>query len=244
MLFNLKRLLFSFSGLERYLRMLQSKIPLLLKLKLSRAFESAYAAVEDENEVIFVHIPKAAGNGITISLFNLPSTGHYFAEKYKKDDSAKYKNYFKFTVVRNPWDRLVSAFHYLNSEKGGIGLWDKEFQLLYLNRLDDFKSFIDEMINNDEFKKKILLWTHFIPQHKFLCVDKELQLDFDFICRYETLGNDFNKLKVLLGKNDVQLKKVNKSDHKNYRNYYTEVYMIDFVSEVYRIDIELLNYEF
>ena len=33
-----------------------------------------------------------------------------------------FDDYFKFTIVRNPWDRLVSVFHFLNIKKDSSNL--------------------------------------------------------------------------------------------------------------------------
>ncbi|MDP2564800.1 sulfotransferase family 2 domain-containing protein [Pseudoalteromonas marina] len=230
---------------ESLFRSLHSHVPIHLKLKLSRKFVTAYSDLENDNKVIFVHVPKAAGNGITQSLFSLPSTGHYFLQKYKEDDYDKFCNYKKFTVVRNPWDRFVSAFHYLHSDKGGMGVWDNDFKDNFLKGIPDFKSFINHMIHDEKFKRDVLAWTHFIPQSYFLTLpsDNSLQ-NFDCICRFENLNADFESLKKILGKPEAQLAVINKSKHQHYKDYYTEQYMIDFISEIYKDDILLLGYEF
>ncbi|MDV5172133.1 sulfotransferase family 2 domain-containing protein [Photobacterium rosenbergii] len=241
----LKKILTQSDFLERCVRFIHSRIPLLIRLRLSRKFMSAYQNLEDENKVIFVHVPKAAGNGITYSLFNRPSSGHYFLSKYFRDDSLKFNEYFKFTVVRNPWDRFVSAYHYLNNDKGGIGVWDKEFKELYLTECKSFKEFIDKMISDDKFLRKVMAWTHFIPQYHYLTLGNKMSLEhFDFVCRFETIDIDFNHLKKFLNKDSACLSVVNKSNHNHYRDYYTDEYMIQFVRDLYKEDIILLDYEF
>ncbi|GEK09920.1 hypothetical protein PPE03_21690 [Pseudoalteromonas peptidolytica] len=201
--------------------------------------------MEDENKIIFIHIPKAAGNGITQSLFGKPSSGHYFLQKYHDDDELKFKSYKKFTVVRNPWDRFVSAFHYLHSEKGGIGVWDNEFKKLYLKDIKTFKEFIDKMIADQAYRKKVMNWTHFIPQTEFFILNGNADLSLlDCVCRFEYIESDFESLKSALGKDASELKKVNKSQHNHFKDYYNEGYMVDFVGELYAEDIQLLNYEY
>lgn len=245
MFFRIKKVLIKNSIVERFVRSIHLRVPILIRLSLSRKFMPSYQDLENENKVIFVHVPKAAGNGITYSLFNKPSTGHYFLSKYLNDSKVKFDDYFKFTVVRNPWDRFVSAFHYLNNDDGGMGVWDKEFRDLYLFDCEDFKSFIDKMIASNSFRYKVMKWTHFIPQHDFLTLNGLMSLDnFDHICRFESINSDFDVLKSMLGKDDSNLAVVNKSKHNHYKDYFTDQYMIEFVRELYKKDIELLEYEF
>lgn len=242
---NIKNIIVKNPKVEKVFRALHRSLPLHVKLRLSRRFQSAYTSLEDENKVIFIHIPKAAGNGITQSLFGLPSSGHYFLQKYYDDDQLKFNSYKKFTVVRNPWDRFVSAFHYLNSDNGGIGVWDNEFKKLYLKDVKTFKEFVDKLIADQGFRKKVMNWTHFIPQVDFFRLNGDVDLGFfDSICRFENIESDFEALKLILKKDSSELKKVNKSQHNHFKDYYTEDYMVNFVSELYADDIQLLNYEY
>ena len=65
--------------------------------------------VSNKHKCIFVHIIKTGGTSID-KLFR-GRTGHKFAKNYKKDvGNKKWNNYFKFTFVRNPWDKMVSQY--------------------------------------------------------------------------------------------------------------------------------------
>ena len=71
-------------------------------------------------KAIFVHIPKCAGCSLwkallELNLKEIEYFGHGEAKLKKPfpyDNS--YKNYFSFSFVRNPFDRLVSAFFFFN----------------------------------------------------------------------------------------------------------------------------------
>lgn len=58
--------------------------------------------VFEKYKAIYFPIPKVACSSIKVFLTD-------FAE-FSLDDLDKFKNYFKFAFVRNPWDRLVSCY--------------------------------------------------------------------------------------------------------------------------------------
>ena len=63
---------------------------------------------------IFFHIPKTAGVAVCDGLFGNRGPGHMDVEIAKVVFGKwRFQSFFKFCFVRNPWDRLVSAFHYL-----------------------------------------------------------------------------------------------------------------------------------
>ena len=81
--------------------------------------EFPYRKHFDRNKCIFIHIPKAAGTSVLAALGKKSEKGrdHVSWQTYKKADSKKFNNYFKFSFVRNPYDRAFSAYHYIL--KGG-----------------------------------------------------------------------------------------------------------------------------
>lgn len=67
-------------------------------------------------KVIFIHIPKAAGISLYKSIFNKDSFGHQTIRYYECFMSSKeFNRCYKFSFVRNPYDRIHSAFHYLKA---------------------------------------------------------------------------------------------------------------------------------
>ncbi|HSH75802.1 MAG TPA: sulfotransferase family 2 domain-containing protein, partial [Longimicrobiales bacterium] len=78
----------------------------------------------DDRRCIFVHIPKCAGFSVARSLFGNLAGGHLTVRKYQMIYRRReFSEYFKFTFVRNPWDRVVSAFFFL--KEGGVNEVDK-----------------------------------------------------------------------------------------------------------------------
>ncbi|HTL74630.1 MAG TPA: sulfotransferase family 2 domain-containing protein, partial [bacterium] len=78
----------------------------------------------DQHRCIFVHVPKCAGISLVKSLFGDFDCGHTNLRRYQiMFAPAEFNGYFKFTIVRNPFDRVVSAFLFL--KKGGVNEKDR-----------------------------------------------------------------------------------------------------------------------
>jgi hypothetical protein len=94
-------------------------------------------------DIIFVHIPKTAGNSILKTYQNVPlqhighdlknpnyiSYSNYYESNYNKTNILrklflKKKKAFSFAVTRNTWSRVFSAYQYLS--KGGMTELDKD----------------------------------------------------------------------------------------------------------------------
>lgn len=212
------------------------KMPILFRLRVSTYIKNPYSKLEDENKVIFIHIPKAAGNGITMSLFGLPSAGHFTWEKYAKNRE-KFMIYYKFSVVRDPYERFVSAFNYLKS--GGIGEIDDEFSEKYLAGLD-LNEFVRKLSVDSGFRKDILFWIHFRPQSDFI-FDNNERLMVDDLYKLEDMNVRFKELADKVGVGDVQFSRVNENASK----FSTELsdYAKEVVREIYSKDFRLLNYD-
>lgn len=192
----------------------------------------------DKYKCIFVRIPKCASRSISKSLFGNLGGGHRTISKYSIIFSqSEFKNYFKFTFVRNPWDRLVSAYHFLR--EGGIRKYDQEWSDNLLNFYPNFDTFLKEWVNRVDVSSGL----HFKPQYEFIC-DKDHQIMVDFVGYFENLEDDFNYVKNKLGINST-LASLNKtaSRKKDYRSYYTDD-TAKLVADVYRDDIRIFGYDF
>ena len=190
----------------------------------------------DEKKSIFVHIPKCAGVSVNKALFGGLAGGHTTLEEYLNIfDPQSISSYFKFTFVRNPWDRLVSAYHFL--EKGGFGESDKHWFEKELRCYSGFEDFVLNWLN----KENIWKWHHFRPQYHYI-LDKRRKVKLDFIGFVENIDEDFSYVRKRIP-GSAQLPKSNKSKHSDYLDYYTDE-LAEIVANVYREDIDLLGYAF
>jgi hypothetical protein len=188
---------------------------------------------------LFVHIPKCAGVAVSQGLFLERTSQHAtildYMLAYNKEE---FDSLFKFTFVRNPWDRLVSAYVFL--KQGGINQFDQFWSEKHLSPFDDFDDFVRSWIKKRNVEKSL----HFKPQVRFLCQPRSLRTLVDFVGYFENLSSDFAAIAERLGIS-ASLEKVNITSNKedDYKSYYTDTTR-NIVSEVYRDDIQVFGYDF
>ena len=184
---------------------------------------------------MFVHIPKCAGTSVRQSLFGRGG-GHRPLENFRTMVPPElFDQCFKFTFVRNPWDRLVSAFFFM--QKCDVER-NQRFARRHLCVFKDFDSFVRQWVT----RKNIWSFTHFLPQHHFICIDRRLGVDF--VGFYENLAEDFATIAKKMNR-PTGLCDANRlgGRAKDYRQYYNDETR-DIVAKAYAEDIALLGYSF
>lgn len=184
---------------------------------------------------IFVHIPKTAGLSICQSIFSNYGAGHYSLSDYQNIFSKRiFNSYFKFTIVRNPYERFESAYDYLKN--GGFDdrdrLWAEKNIMVY----NDINEFVQFWLNS----KSMFEMVHFKPQANFL-KNKSGQINMDFIGRMENLQDDYNFIKKKVGFT-ADLKKINTTKRKNDRIQLNQISK-EKVYQMYKEDFEVLKYK-
>lgn len=133
-----------------------------------------------------------------------------------------FENYFKFCTVRNPYDRFVSFCRFINRDN----------RLMQTDLLGTMKKIISDRKNH----RRIL----FRPQFEFV-TDKDENLLVDYVCRFENLQSDFDKVCEKLNFPKTNLKKTNSTDSINYQSFYDEE-LTAMVREFYLKDFEIFGY--
>jgi hypothetical protein len=201
-------------------------------------------------KLIFIHIPKTAGTSIEFALGMHSDLETVGLEKYQDQTGNSYtlfgnglqhltaiqikkilgndvfKSYFKLSVIRNPYERLVSYVAWLN------GKWEKNELLTR----DEFSEFLNRNLILETFNRNKLP----LPQYKYLYIGTNLTPDL--ILRYEFLEKDFYLLKEKIGLN-IKLDKRMVSNHYNYKYYYN-LKELNIVSRFYKNDCKLLGYRY
>lgn len=215
----LDRVHFSLLGLEKRVADLRGR--------------GVYAGFPDRHRCIFVHIPKTAGMAIVESLFPGERSRHDPYYVYRQANARKFRSYFKFAFVRNPWDRLVSSYAFLRD--GGNDAEDKEWSRRHLASYPDFKRFIMGWLTPENARS----WIHFIPQSDFI-LDLNGHLMVDYVGRYENLVNDVRVVAERLGR-AAPLLKTNQSNHALFSTYF-DPETAEVVRSVYGRDMKAFDY--
>jgi hypothetical protein len=132
----------------------------------------------------------------------------------------KWKTYKKFTIVRNPYDKIVSAWKFINK-----CLKDKKKQDV---ELLDFEEYLDKS-KEELYKYCRFAYSHsHITQYEHL-LDINNELDITYIGCQENLNEDLCTILLKLGiekiKHRFELeenKKINSNEHLDYIEYYTD----------------------
>lgn len=198
--------------------------------------QGRYQRCFDRSRSIFIHVPKAAGRSVVRGLYDVRSVEHASVQWYQEIDPVKFHDYFSFSFVRNPWDRLVSAYTYLC--QGGAHTNEEDSRWGdFLCSFGDFDSFVCQWLTTENAMRHLL----FTPQHYFLC-DRLGELKLDFIGRFERLEEDYRHVAEKIP-GAADLPHLNHSRSTPYQYYYSKNSR-DLVAQVYAQDIELFDYRF
>ena len=142
-----------------------------------------------------------------------------------------YQGFFKFAIVRNPWDLQVSSYHHIHREKPEV--------LAGVTSFEDFLKLKFDPERDYDFMLDISAEL----QHEYL-VDLQGNVIVDFIGRYENLQVDFCSICQRIGIPAPELPHLRRAeDRRDYRSYYTDE-LAELVAHHYRRDLEILGYTF
>ena len=198
---------------------------------------------------VFVHVPKAAGTSMRSALKRLdgdetsaiaPRTKHetlYQVRAAWPDRvgaaSDALDDYFVFGFVRNPWERMVSLYHYLVERRPR-----KE-----IDGVDSFAHFL-RLVGEEE---PWVVGLHSMRvQVDFFRPQSDSQPHADFVGHLEHLHEDFDWLCQRLELPDsLVLEQLNRSSNsdRDYREFYTPA-LVDIVAGRFANDVETFGYSF
>lgn len=173
---------------------------------------------------VFIHIPKCAGSSIHVALRKLheQSESPIDPRKYHKHSKATevrrilgpaWDDCFTFTFVRNPWDLMVSSYHWWLQYAAQFPRLAA--QAAEVRELGDFGAFLrsrygSSMIN-EQPGRDLMEW---------ICHGNEIIVDF--AGRYESLNTDWAHVCRQLGVETVPLTHENRAARADYRSFYDE----------------------
>jgi len=180
--------------------------------------------ISHPHKCIFIHIARTAGTSIEHSIIGKdwwrvdPSSKHISVQqtitKFGKD---VYNDYFTFTVIRNPWDRIIS-------------MWQKKW---WSNKQPmSLPAFLKQLKPNKN------------EHYKSLFYHEILNGPVDFIVRFENLQEDMNYVFDKIGMPRKVLPHITQSKHRcHYTTYYDEETRT-LVASMFKTDIEMFGYHY
>ena len=194
-----------------------------------------------KEKILFLHVPKTGGTNIL----------NYFVKRHDSKDNLKlyypvgdlewshatydmckkelgniFNEIYKFTIVRNPYDKMVSEFFYRKKYN-----YKRTFNSLEMN----FEKFINHLYENFQSIKQMphIEQSHFIPQKKF-CGEGVNEFKFE---KFEEIILFLNKKFNLA----IVNKKENQSEHSNYKEYYNDE-IAKKIFKLYEEDFDYFKY--
>tara|TARA_R110002012_G_scaffold81167_1_gene205530 strand:- start:566 stop:1105 length:540 start_codon:yes stop_codon:yes gene_type:complete len=174
----------------------------------------------DQYKAIFIHIPKNAGTSIEEYFGNesvrIQPDKHADIHEVKRKFKNSYNNYKKFTIIRNPYDKMVSWYFYLKRNLG------ENYKIIEFNKwIEDPSKFwhADDPIS------------YLKPQHEWID-------DTMVLIKYENLDKELNQF---FGK-EINLPITNKSNRNNFLEYYNKN-SLDIIHDRYKEDFKKFNYK-
>jgi hypothetical protein len=229
------------SGIRQYIRSLEYSLPLPVQRPLIRAVrETPYVLDYDASHSIFIHIPKTAGTSVGEAIYG-HWVGHVPLSRFAAFDDRKFKSFFKFSFVRNPWDRLLSAFAHLKGGGEPLARREELWSKRHLGDIEEFEQFVLRL-RNSRFRSLILADVHFRPQLNWITLPGSERIAVDYLGRFESLEEDYSEVAHRLGiGNSLPIRK--RTKRPRYREAYSPE-MGRIVEEIFRNDIERLGYSF
>lgn len=212
--------------------------------------------ISHKHKCIFIHIPKTAGT--SISNFYFPNTGldwkkpnyellygwcpkrkihlqHATSKQLLELKLIKpetWCSYFKFTFVRNPYERAYSDYFWVMNDRGIEGSFE---DFIYK------KGPFNKILNDNSIME--YRGDHLKPQTDFF--DFEGIYKPDFIGRFEKLNKAVNQINEKLGIKQEFNVHVQKGQYKkvHYSKFYSKE-MKSLVENLYKNDLSKLDYKF
>ena len=194
----------------------------------------------DDLECIFIHIPKCAGHAVQKSLFGKKIFKHQTIRQYQIAlPRSLYRKAWKFTITRNPWERIVSAWRFLKAGGYHAHQNDEKYFADNLSHYPTFDHFVNDWLVNQELSQCGCV--HFKSQLHYI---REFSgaIPMDCMIKLSDLSSKYDSLRQRFGGGQLILDNVTKGGAMDYRSFYTSEETFANVSRIYADDVKVLGY--
>ncbi len=206
---------------------------------------------------IFVHIPKTGGTSLSLALEarvkkddiligdtpkakkrkrrlkDVKTTGRLWKHSrlidiYGLVTQDQIEEYFVFTIVRNPWDRMVSYYHWLAAQSF-------DHPAVSVAKENDFKAFLADPMIQHSLRNDV---------SRYYVSDQAGNLCCNLYLRIENLADDIRRLEQNAGLKLDSIPHLNQSSRdKGYCDYY-DMQSRRLIETIFAEDIEKFKYTF
>jgi hypothetical protein len=185
-----------------------------------------------ERGYVFVHIPKTAGRSVLSAMGVTFRCEHKSLGDYAAELGADVcKQRFKFTVVRNPWDRAVSFYRFFYSPVRQPAL--------------TFEHWLQR-------RSKVVPLRAKVPLDQFSYCRVDGVVDMDAILKFENVEKEFQPVAARFGitgslphvGENTRVKRIPVETHESFRDYYASQWSVDFIAGLNSELIERMGYTF
>ena len=223
-----------------------------------------------DNNFIFIHIPKTGGRSIKNSIgapSEAPGGGHLTLQELVDNGSDGVGNTYQENLpvvcfVRNPYDRLVSAFYYryyeekflyssqapesalpggaLNGETIHVSFPARSWERKKL-RKPSIRAFT-EFMKSDARLAAAMKMTHFRPQYSFISLNGAQSAQH--VYKFENFTEEFSDFKQRFFPNlECELMHLNRGPARpEWRKFFKNKTICKKAAELYKVDFEMFGY--
>ncbi|WP_407557018.1 sulfotransferase family 2 domain-containing protein [Winogradskyella sp. 4-2091] len=212
--------------------------------------------INHEHKIIYIHISKCAGTsvenafGLLNQRVNIADYEHLYGWSDKDElflqhatpqqlfdlgylTKGVWESYYKFIIIRNPWDRLYSDYVWMLKQIKGYGSFSQ-----FIKREGGFKKRLT-------LKDRYYRGDHLNSQTDYLKLNGKL-IEYDKILHFEKLSFEFKELERDLNLEDgffEAKKKVAKKKFKHYSLFYNRR-RLQLIEKYFKEDITNLPYKY
>jgi hypothetical protein len=201
--------------------------------------------IQHEYQAIFIHIPKTAGTSITEELKKLPKKHENLSPKLSKHAKAwevrallgkeLWDNYFTFSFVRNPWDLMVSSYHWWLQK--AVNMKQYSGHVKKIQNKGNFREFLRSKYGQKMINER------YGDLYDWLADPKTGRRIIDYVGSVESLQEDWQHICRRLGIEPGSVGQHNPTRRDDYREYYDDKSK-DLVAQRFARSIREFGYEF
>lgn len=218
--------------------------------------------IAHDRKIVFIHIPKTGGTSISSHFFDFEDektikydkdcllssmisigdgkyrrASHCTAQEIRNLHPEVFESYQKITVVRNPFDKIVSEYYHFLQMAHNIPMIGHVKDMTFSDFVSRLYDKFDEIQELQTLKREDY-YIHVVPQVHFLKIDGKIS-DQIKVYRFE----NFREIRDQLG----ITRKLNVNCLKDYAASYQKHYdsrLVQKVNQMYEEDLRVFNYSF